>query len=413
MRISRYHIILIFLFVCVGIAYTQERHVKFEIDFCANGTVIDSTYLENAKNLQELVEFLKNINTDSLSQIEKVELRGTASPEGSEELNRRLAQQRLFVLEKLIQHNTQIADSLIIKENGYIDWEWLMTAVDSSDCKKAESILNILTQEEIFVEYPYWHDRHIDSRVLQLMSLDGGSVWQELCKSLFVEMRSAEAILTTYKRKYRIDTTSTPIESGALNTYYYTPDTTSTPLYTTPYYWSFTPQLRIKSNAIMWGLGVSNGGVEMDVAEHWSVALPFYYSAWNYFTQTIKFRTLATQPEVRYWFAENNYGLYVGAHLGVASYNVAVDGGLRYQDHNGTCPALGGGVGVGYRMPINNNPRWSIEFMLGLGAYWLKYDTFYNVKNGKYAGTNTMTYWGVDNVAVNISYNINLKQRKR
>ena len=63
--------------------------------------------------------------------------------------------------------------------------------------------------------------------------------------------------------------------------------------------------------------------VEMDLAKHWSFALPVYYSALNFFTSDMKFRTLCFQPEVRYWLDENNQGWFGGAHLGLAWFNYA------------------------------------------------------------------------------------------
>ena len=56
-------------------------------------------------------------------------------------------------------------------------------------------------------------------------------------------------------------------------------------------------------------------------------------SDWNYFKETIKFRTLAIMPESRYWISENNDGFFAGAHFGLAYYNFAFNGKYRYQDH--------------------------------------------------------------------------------
>ena len=118
------------------------------------------------------------------------------------------------------------------------------------------------------------------------------------------------------------------------------------------------------------------------------------------------------QPEFRYWLSEENDRFFAGAHFGYAQYNIATDGDYRYQDHDGKSPALGGGISVGYRMPISKNNRWNIEFSLGAGVYALHYDRYYNVNNGKFIDTNHKTYWGIDNAAVNISYRFDLKKRK-
>jgi hypothetical protein len=118
------------------------------------------------------------------------------------------------------------------------------------------------------------------------------------------------------------------------------------------------------------------------------------------------------QPELRYWFNESNQKFFVGAHFGYAQYNLAIEGDYRYQDHNGKSPLLGGGISLGYRMPMSKNNRWHVEFAIGAGVYNLHYDRFYNVDNGKLVDTYHKIYWGIDNAAINISYNIDLKKRK-
>jgi hypothetical protein len=191
------------------------------------------------------------------------------------------------------------------------------------------------------------------------------------------------------------------------------PDTTQVAEVVAPVAEEWTRHLHLKTNALGWALANANIGAEIDLAKHLSLTVPVYYSAINYFTNTIKFRTLGVQPELRYWLDENNEKFFIGAHFGCAQYNVAINGDYRYQDHDGKTPAVGGGVSVGYRMPISANGKWYIEFALGAGAYALNYDRFYNVNNGKLVDTNRKTYFGIDNAAVNISYRFDLNKRKR
>ena len=73
----------------------------------------------------------------------------------------------------------------------------------------------------------------------------------------------------------------------------------------------------------------------------------------------------------------------VGYTSALAYYNFAFDGDYRYQDHNRETPAIGGGVSVGYRMPISKNNRWRVEFSLGAGVYSNHYDKFHNTPNTK------------------------------
>ena len=167
------------------------------------------------------------------------------------------------------------------------------------------------------------------------------------------------------------------------------------------------PKLHVKTNTIALGLGMVNAAAELELRKHWSFSWPIYYSAWDYFKSTIKFRTFAIQPELRFWLSEDNDGFYAGAHFGLAYYNFAFNGAYRYQDHNRETPAVGGGLSIGYRLPICRNYRYRVEFSLGTGVYSNYYDKFHNTpktKNGLMIKSIKKAYWGIDQVAVSFSY---------
>lgn len=169
----------------------------------------------------------------------------------------------------------------------------------------------------------------------------------------------------------------------------------------------------VKTNTIGLAMLVANAAVEVDLAGHWSFVLPVYYSAWDYFKSTLKFRTFCLQPEVRYWFDEANDGWFAGAHLGYAYYNYALDGSFRTQDHNRKTPSVGGGVSVGYRMPVSKDKRWRMEFSLGGGVYDSHYDKFHNEPNGRLIGDYRKTFFGIDQVNVSVVYRIEWKKGGR
>lgn len=172
--------------------------------------------------------------------------------------------------------------------------------------------------------------------------------------------------------------------------------------------------LHLKTNVVGLGMAMVNAAIEVDVTRHWSIALPVYYSAWNYFKETIKFRTIAFLPESRYWISEENDGFFAGAHFGLAYYNFAFNGKYRYQDHLRQTPALGGGFSIGYRLPVSKNDRLHLELSIGGGVYKLYYDIFYNTRHtqdGLLIESVNSTYWGIDQVAVSFSYAIDLKKK--
>ncbi len=170
--------------------------------------------------------------------------------------------------------------------------------------------------------------------------------------------------------------------------------------------------LYIKTNGIGWMMGITNIAAEIDLAKHWTVTLPLYWSSWNYFKTTLKFRTFTLQPEIRYWImAEDNEGVFAGAHLGLGWYNFALDGDYRTQDHGGHCPSFGGGISAGYRMPFSHNKRLRLEFSLGMGVYGAHYDKFHNYRNGLLAETCRKTWFGIDQAAVSFVYTFDLGKK--
>ena len=159
----------------------------------------------------------------------------------------------------------------------------------------------------------------------------------------------------------------------------------------------------VKTNAMALGMLIANAGVELGFGDRFSLHIPFYYSGTNYFSSHTKFRILGTQPEFRYWTPLLK-GCFGGVHLGVASWNFAYNRRWRYQDKDGSTPALGGGVSVGYRMPIGAARRWGMEFSLGAGCYRLHYDKFRNESNGALVESRQKTFFGIDQVNISITY---------
>ena len=160
----------------------------------------------------------------------------------------------------------------------------------------------------------------------------------------------------------------------------------------------------------------ANISIEYDVCQHISVALPVHYCGFDYFKETVKFRGLSIQPEVRYypWLDENmkNNGFFVGAHLGAGLYNFALGGDYRVQDHKGKRPAYGGGIGLGYELKFKKNPRWGMEFSIGGGVYDVCYDIFYNENNGPYYEKKVRDIWfGVDNASISFTYMFDLVKK--
>ncbi len=417
MWINRCYIILILTLLGCTAAYSQENRSEIFVDFRVNSTQIESGYKDNATRISELINFLRQVHADSTINIVNISFCGAASPEGSYQLNRMLARKRMESLEKLVRSKVELPDSVVTYDDSYIPWEYLITQISESEISHKQEILSILGEKSEIVDYH--SGRSIDNRILKLQKLDGGKVWQEMLRRFFSPMRNACVVFVTFRTEplQKIEPVIAKVDSV------YTIELTPTlpilldsiqPVKQKSIAEQWHRTLSVKTNALGLGLAIANAAVEIDLCKHWSFNLPVYYSAWDYFSETVKFRTLAVQPEIRYWFSEkdiSNDGWYLGAHFGLAYYNIATDGEYRTQDHNGTSPALGGGLAVGYRLPISKNNRWKMEFSIGAGAYKLHHDKFRNYHNGLLVSTEKKAYIGIDQASVSFSYTFDLKRK--
>lgn len=394
----------------------QEVHTEFCVDFRVNATTIDSAFHDNGARLAEMLRSIEEMNADSTLVLQEVMFCGAASPEGPIAFNKRLATRRLKALERIVRKQIVMPDSLVTYDNSYIPWDYLQAQVASSDLAFKREILQIIEDENKSSGYHHSSD-HTDQRIAALKQLDDGYVWKQLNERYFKHMRNACVVLFFYKRvpqpavveKVAADTL---VEVAPPVTVIDTVE--SVPL--TPLLPALPVRQRniyFKTNAVAWGFAIANAAVEIDLCKHLSLSVPVYYSAWDYFVSTLKFRTFSVSPEFRFWLSENSSGVFLGTHFGFTYYNFAFDRSYRYQDHSEKTPAIGGGLSLGYRMPIGTSKHWKAEFSVGYGAHWLYYDKFQNTdrtNKGALLESVKRVKWGIDQVNLSISYSFDLKK---
>lgn len=383
----------------------EEMHIRYRVA----KAYIDENYMNNKPVLERIVEWTEDVKKDTMLNIVSVEFCGAVSPEGSVPFNHWLSVARLTALEKYVRKRVDIPEELIVRSDHYIAWDELKQMVLDSDLPNKDEIMAVLNSENTSV------GNELDSRIGALKALDGGRTWRVIFNRYFIHMRNAYMVIVTEKSDKFFEARKRMVMAGmpSLTTRLEAPGEPLERIWPMPVQVFDTRNMYVKTNLAGLGLLMANLGVEFDLGRYFSISLPVYYSAVNYFKPTLKFRTLATQPELRVWPKTNDSGLFIGAHMGFAYYNFAFDGDWRYQDHAGTTPTLGGGLTLGYRLPISRDKRWYLEFGIGAGVYPLHYDVFHNlenVKDGQLADTQKKTYIGLDNVNIGISYRIPMKK---
>lgn len=376
---------------------TEQRSDTLIVYFKVNKHDYNPAYMENGKRMEDFIrDFNEIYQKNTLTRILELNFKATSSPEGRYEYNKELSKRRAATMEDYFRRHTMIADSALVISSPAEAWAELTEKVNSCDMPWKEEVLRIINDSE--------------NRKKALMELDGGRVWKYMLENWFPKLRQFTVIIKTGLELPSLPEIELEIEDFPV----FTEDiiiSNEKPAVTLLPIWK--PKVALKSNLIGWGLGHANLAVEVDLAPHWSVSVPFYYSGgFDYFKPTLKFRGIVLQPEARYYF-KGNYGWYIGAHLGLGWYNFALDGDYRIQDHKGQRPAWGGGVGAGYSLRFKHNPKWGMEFSVGAGAYDALYDVFYNEVNGAYAEKGVhKVFYGIDNVSVSFTYRLGTKKKE-
>ena len=371
--------------------------------FRIESSILEDDFMENSDALKDL-DSLTSLVQRGLWRVSNMHISGYASPEGKYNFNVSLAKARRATLENLVRSKIEVADSIITYDERCMRWDYLYARVEESDLARKQEVLDVLDN--------YSHDDY--ECIQQLRKIDRGRVWRRLIKLYFRRMRWAGVVVVsleptgTVPEITPVTAIAEPLSQPELAKSESYDENSSDQAGRSH---SVSRDLTLKTNLIGLGMGNLNVGAEIDLAEHWALSVPFYYSGGiNYFKPTVKFRGIVLQPEVRYYFKGND-GFYLGGHFGLGWYNFATGKEYRYQDHGR--PAWGGGLGLGYSMQFKNNPRWGMEFSLGGGVYDVKYDMFYNEENGPYYKNGVKDTWfGIDNASIAFTYKFGLSKAK-
>lgn len=407
-HISKFFILCaLLLFACAHVrAQEAEYHLgdSLTVFFRQGVDEFDPDYKQNGRRCSEFVERLEQLQASEHSKVARIQIYSSASLEGSHAINERLAVNRSKSVTAYLHDALAFQDSIVFVHAIVEDWEGLaaMMESDKSVPSKDEALAII-------------NDSSDSNRKDRLMKLHGGRTWNYLYRKYFPLLRTFRVSVYVSPIHHKLEANVPTVTTGIPHKF---------ELQNLPYVPSacepqpqWTRQITLKTNMLGWALMGENIAAEFDIIPHLSVAVPFYYSGGlDYFTETIKFRGIVVQPEVRWypWLSKENAndGFFVGAHFGLGWYNFAINGDYRVQDKDGNTPSYGGGLSVGYAMQFKKNPRWGMEFALGGGVYKSTYDMFFNEANGPiYSEDNQKIWFGVDNAAVSFTYKFDVKQK--
>lgn len=380
--------------------------------FEQNGTEFVPSYMDNSTLLDRYVESVRLLERPDLM----IFVTSSASVEGSSKRNTEISLQRADNICGYLTEHYDIPASRIISNSVGVDWNDLLHQVSLAQGlseKEKDDVKNIITG---MPEWVYDEDgKVIDSRKKQLMDLNAGATWNWMLANIFHEQRYVKVSVVL-----PADTSSAPVRNEPeTDIVKIVPEPVTPVIGTLPAVVSepvadaiaqpeHIKSINIKTNAIGWGLLAANIGIEYEKDGKWSVCVPFYYSGWDYFKSTTKFRCMYLQPEFR-WYYQSVRGLFSAVHIGTGYYDVcAASGKYRYQDKDGDTPFFNAGVSVGFRHTLGRSGNWMMEYSIGGGYLSTEYDRFYNIDNGRLINTDSFKGFTLDHASISFVYRIPL-----
>jgi outer membrane protein OmpA-like peptidoglycan-associated protein len=184
-------------------ALAEARKGSVSIYFKQGVRRIDRVFGNNEKNLHQLITVIQELCAAKDVKIAALIVAGFASPEGSPQLNERLAHARATSVRNYLVANTDVDSTVTRVFNGKADWLGLRELVAKSNMEQRDQIIDIIDNvpiEASMVETEKGTKR-IPGRMRQLMRLDGGKPYAFMLNYLFPELRQAAYIKIFYEEK--------------------------------------------------------------------------------------------------------------------------------------------------------------------------------------------------------------------
>ncbi len=370
--------IIVSAFILLGSfhSFGQESRREVCVGFRVGKSRLNAAYANNAARLSEVVSFLKSVKRDSTLELTGVSFCGSASPDGSFAINKRLAEKRRNALERYVRRRVTLPDSIISRTESFIAWERLAELAENSDMPHKEEAVDVLRNVPEFT-----YDNKgvlIDSRKKHLMDLQYGRTWHYMRKHFFGQVRNASVVLVTVRQKTVMEEKPAVEESPAVQS-----SEVTTPVMektdTVAAVYPKAPQtfyMALKTNMLYDALAVPNIGVEFYLGGNWSISGNWMYGWWKNDNRHRYWRIYGGDIAVRKWFGKKaGEKPLTGHHVGIYGQAFTYDfewGGKGYMggEPGGTIwdrTNFAAGVEYGYSLPIAK--RMNIDFTIGIG-YW-------------------------------------------
>ena len=159
----------------------KEKDALF-VHFDQGKSQLNANYRDNQRVMDRIVDITRQIMSDSASSVQKIQLIGLASIEGGPAVNERIAQNRALSLQKYIQQNISVPDTLFETVGGGEAWSEFRDMLNDMASENAQlsKVVEIIDQES---------DATVRER--RIKQLDKGRTWDYIHEHILKDLRNS------------------------------------------------------------------------------------------------------------------------------------------------------------------------------------------------------------------------------
>lgn len=440
------------------------KHETVKVYFRQGSKSIDPNYMNNGEALNQLTPLLEPYVLDATKGKGRIHVMSSASPEGGSLINQHLIENRAKQIADWVSKRFKVEIGYEVDMMD-IDWDLLIQLVEQHPSVPAkDQVLDILrntpeSQRQVQLEqlqngsvgqwllvnlYPkmryaavdteIWYaselrittpspmyfpaaggegtihfEKNVKDKVIPTVSCDASwvtdlvatadSITYKVSPNPVEETRQAPILINCYGNTYKVDVHQAAAEPAPVVVP--EPEPEPEPVIEEPACKN-NLFMSISNNGLYDLLLIPNIGAEIYLGKDWSIDANWHYAWWKTDKRHRYWRTYGGDLSVRKWFGKaSKIKPLTGHHVGLYGQMITYDfewGGRGYLADRWSWAV---GFDYGYSLPIAR--RLNLDFSIGIGYHWGKYDEYLPIDNCYvWQETNNRKYFGPTKAEVSL-----------
>lgn len=163
----------------------KEKEVLL-VHFAVGKSQLSPTYRNNQQTLERIIKLTRQMATDTVLNVRKIQIVGFASVEGNPAVNERLAEKRALALQQYIQQQVNVPDEVFETVGGGEAWAEFRDYLEDLVAKGSQPNIRLDKVIEII-------DQETDNKVRErrIKQLDGGRSWAYISQHILKDQRNS------------------------------------------------------------------------------------------------------------------------------------------------------------------------------------------------------------------------------